>query len=175
MEENLKEIIDSNEPHFSDINMAIVDFKIDFFKDFEIIAKGLHGGLVVGVKIILKSDIKPGIIDGQISYESFTKGGVQFKSIGKESDNFIMALSSLYKTKEVKNFTIKSVVTNSLALCSNVPNIEKEKVKFQLTFDPEDKKQLKSELYLDIDVASGKIILGEKDQEWRNNIVGCFA
>lgn len=171
METNLNEITVNLDNNLKDIIFSISGFKTDIFNDYEIIARSLYKQKIVGMKIIIRNNIKPGIVNGKIQADLATKGGVQFKSIGKESDLLIAAICELYNQPKKGNFTIRSVVSNCVVFVSKDFDINTDKIKLQLTFDPENKKQLLSEIFMDVDVQKKTIILAEKDQEWRKNIV----
>lgn len=168
-------LLAENSNEFKDVVLKISEIKKDFFNDFEIQAFGEHSGEKAGVKIIVRNSLKPGVSDGKIQAELATKGGVQFKSIGRESDVFISALSGYYGLSEKQKFTIRSVVADCLVLTSSQFDITKDKLKMLLTFDSENKKNLLSEMYMDLDLSSGIIMLSEKDQHWREKIIENFT
>jgi hypothetical protein len=165
----------SKSDDFRDMVLTINEVKLDFFNDYEILAGGNYEGLDAEVKIIIKNNLKPGIDQGKIKGELTTKGGVQFKSTGNKSDVFVSALSYYYGLGGKQKFTIRSVVTSCLAMCSEDFDITKDKVKFLLSFDSEKKMNLFGEMYMDIDFEGKKIILAEKDQHYRSNILSNFT
>jgi hypothetical protein len=163
-------LIQSNDT-FKDIVLKVTSVKKDFFNDFEILAENIYNNQTVGMKIIVRSNLQPGIENGEIKPELQTKGGVQFKSVGKNSDLFVVALSNFYGIPGKNTFTIKSVVANCLALTNMHFDVMTDKIKLLLTFDPDNKRTLFSEIYMDLDLCNNTISLSEKDQEWRRNIV----
>ncbi|MBN2683208.1 MAG: hypothetical protein JXR58_11920 [Bacteroidales bacterium] len=169
-----KSLLAENSNEFKDVVLKISEIKKDFFNDFEIQAFGEYMGNNAGLKIIIRNALKPGVSEGKIQPELATKGGIQFKSIGRESDLFISALSSYYELSGEQKFTIRSVVADCLVLSSKIFDINKDKLKLLLTFDPENKKDLLCELYMDIDLFSKEIVLSEKDMQWREKIITNF-
>ena len=65
-------------------------------KQHVFIAKGLYKNVTVGFKVEVESEINAGFINGEVdSKNGFVKNGISFSSIGKESDEFIIALDKL--------------------------------------------------------------------------------
>ena len=156
---------------FNDISMSISSFEKDIFNDYEIISEGKYKGSKVAIKLIISKDIRPGIKDGEIDRKNSLPAGIQLKSMGKESDEFIKAMSEIYGKKTDKNFTIKSVKADVVAYKNKKIDISKEKIKFELIFDKENKENLYSEIFLDIDLPSKRLRFTEKDQEYQANII----
>ena len=136
------------------------------------LAKGLYKNEIVGLKFTINSEINAGIIKGKIdSNTGFVSNAVQLQSIGKESDNFIKALSELYHQTRHDKFT-KNII-NATAFSLNEKKVDldkKDRYKLKLFFE-EDNEELYSEIYLNIDINLRKIQLREKDWEYRTAII----
>jgi len=165
------EINAGSDEGWNDIFLTIIDdTKSDTSHTY--IAKGLYKGTIVGLQITVKSNIEPGIINGQIDGKSgFISDAVTLKSIGKESDEFIKALSELYKVTSSNNFTKKEIRTTAFSLNEKLVDLDKpDNYKLKLFFE-EDDEDLYSELFLNINTEKKEIEILEKDEEYRAAIL----
>lgn len=136
------------------------------------IAKGLYKGKTVGLQIEINSKISVGIVNGQIDNKNgFVTKGIQLKSIGLESDEFVKALAELYKQPTAKGFTKEIISATAFSLNEKPADLDKQdSYKFKLFFAENDEK-LYSELYLNINTKIGEIELNEKDEGYREPII----
>ncbi len=136
------------------------------------IAKGLYKGKTVGLQIEINSKISAGIVNGQIDNKNgFVTKGIQLKSIGLESDEFVKALAELYKQPTAKGFTKEIISATAFSLNEKPADLDKQdSYKFKLFFAENDEK-LYSELYLNINTKIGEIELNEKDEGYREPII----
>ncbi len=136
------------------------------------IAKGLYKKEVVGLQIEISTEINAGFIGDEIDNKNgFVLKGVSFKSIGKESDELVKALSELYEIPIEKSFTKQTVFATVFSLNEKKVNLEKKDYyKLKLFFE-EDNEDLYSELYLNINTETQEIELHEKDEEYRGVII----
>lgn len=136
------------------------------------IAKGLYKGKTVGLQIEINSKISAGIVNGQIDNKNgFVTKGIQLKSIGLESDEFVKALAELYKQPTAKGFTKEIISATAFSLNEKPTDLDKQdSYKFKLFFAENDEK-LYSELYLNINTQTGEIELNEKDEGYREPII----
>lgn len=101
--------------------------------------------------------------------------GVKISSIGTESDEFIRALSELYKLPTTKPFTKKTIAVTAFSLNQSEVNLESsECYKFKF-FLEEGSEALYSELYFNIDLGKKIIELKEKDDSYRESIIKVFT
>jgi len=74
----------------------------------------LYNGRIVGLKVEIKKGIVAGLLpSGEINEYAFYGNGIQFSSIGTESNELIKALSELYDfqtTKQFSKFVISSTI-----------------------------------------------------------------
>lgn len=136
------------------------------------IAKGLYKGKTVGLQIEINSKISAGIVNGQIDNKNgFVTKGIQLKSIGLESDEFVKALAELYKQPTAKGFTKEIISATAFSLNEKPADLDKQdSYKFKLFFAENDEK-IYSELYLNINTKIGEIELNEKDEGYREPII----
>lgn len=113
------------EEGFIDIFLKIIeDTKTDTSHIY--IAKGLYKNKTVGLQIEVSSNIRAGIVGGEIdSKNGFVLNGVQLKSIGEESDELVKALAELYKQHTDKIFTKQIVSATAFSLNDKAVNLDK--------------------------------------------------
>lgn len=133
-------------PDFADIALSIEDYSATGQGGYSMVVKGVYKNAVVGIRI--SGDGKEKVI---------------FESIGQESDAFVKALVEIYG-KPVKHsaFSTSPVVFAAIALSAE---------HFKLFYDPEFRQELYAEWYLNIDLPKKEILLGEKDPEYRQNLL----
>ena len=165
------DITSKTEEGFQDLIFNATEYKKIDSDNIEITIKGKHNETVVGFKIIVRNNIPPGIVNGQVDNSAFVKSGVKFISSGKESNDFIKVLSRLYNFPTDKDFTLDSVSFDVFSLNQNKADLEKGSYKFKLFFDPNNEQGLYSEIYLNTNLPSAEIGLPEKDVEYRELII----
>ncbi|RQO69395.1 hypothetical protein DBR43_15020 [Pedobacter sp. KBW06] len=138
------------------------------------LAKGLYKGKTVGIQIEVKSDMPAGITkDGEISNTGFVKKPVTFFSIGKESNEFVKALSNLYAVDTSKPFTKRVTATTAFSLNKDIANLNTAGgYKFKLFFETETDVP---EIYLNLNLQEGIIEISEKDQAYRKPIMNILT
>jgi hypothetical protein len=166
----LTDITSRTEEGFSDVFLTIVsDTKTDTSHIY--ITKGLYKGRTVGLQFEVKSMINAGIENGHPSGSGLVDNGVLLKSIGKESDEFVMAMSELYKFPTTKKFSKEVISTTAISLNDKPADLTKKDIyKFKLFFAEEDE-MLYSELFFNINLIDGEIELPEKDQGYRKPLI----
>ena len=140
------------------------------------IAKGLYEGKVVGLKLEVKKDMTAGLLpSAEINQNAFYRNGIQFFSIGSESDELVRALSKLYQFPTTNPFSesIAGAMTFSL---NEIPVDlkSKEHYKFKLFFH-DDSEDLYCEMFCNINLVDDIIELHEKDEDYRENIIKTFT
>jgi hypothetical protein len=159
------------EEGFFDIFLTIVsDIKTDTTHIY--IAKGLYKNKTIGIQFEVKSTIGAGLVGGQINKEcGFVEKGVRVKSIGQESDEFVKAISEIYKFPTTKTFSKQIISTTVFALNDKPADLtKKNNYKFKLFF-AEDDENLYSEIYLNLNLKEGEIELSEKDEAYRQPLI----
>jgi hypothetical protein len=135
-------------------------------------AYGFNNGTLVGLQIAIATSFENGIdINGLINNNAFTSKGVILKSVGKESDEFIKALSFLYGYPNEKIHFRRQVEATSFSQNPNSGKLDnKGEYKFKLFFNENDN-ELYSEIFLNINTSTGYIQFLEKDSKYRKSIV----
>ena len=163
------------EEGWKDIFLHIIEIKEDD-NWVSFLCKGLYNGDEVGVKVLVKKDMKAGLLPTEeINQEAFYRDGICFYSIGASSDNLLKALSTLYGFPTDKSFleSVIGAITFSLNL-NDFDLTKKEKYNFKMFFNDESE-TMYCEMYCNIDLDKMIIELHEKDQEYRENLIKTFA
>jgi hypothetical protein len=178
---NLTEIsnVSEQEEGFQDVFLKIVSE--EKIKDsYVYIAKGLSKSKVVGLKFEIKSNLPNGInSDGSLDAKNgFIRNAIKISSIGKESDEFVKAISKLYEFPTNKKFTNSPLSPTAFSL--NKSNVEIEELgyyKFKLFFKDgkNDNEEDYCELFLNINTNEKTIELFEKDNEYRESLIKVFT
>jgi hypothetical protein len=178
---NLTEIsnVAEQEEGFQDVFLKIVSE--EKIKDsYVYIAKGLYKSKVVGLKFEIKSKLPNGInSDGSLDAKNgFIRNAIKISSIGKESDEFLKAISKLYGFPTDKKFINRTLSPTAFSLNKSIVEVEKlGYYKFKLFFrDGEnDKEEDYCELYFNINTNEKTIELFEKDNEYRKSLIKAFT
>ena len=166
----LIDITSQSEEGFHDLVLNIVEKHINN-NQWIIVAKGQYKGIIVGIKIKIKNELNPGIVNGEVDKSAIIKNGVEFSTIGKESDNFIEILSGLYGFQTKKKFTSNPLLFTCIPLSSTQASLDKGYFKFKLFFDDTNINNLYSEIYLNPNFPKGLIEITEKDPGYRENLI----
>ncbi|MCD0470716.1 hypothetical protein [Flavobacterium sp. JAS] len=178
---NLEQITEvaEKEKGFKDILLKIVsEQKME--DSYVYIAKGLSGSKVVGLKFEIKSYLPNGIdSNGNLDPKNgFIRNAIKISSIGKESDEFLKAISKLYEFSTNKKFTNDTLSPTAFSLNKSIVEVEKlGYYKFKLFFrdNENDKEEDYCELYLNINTNEKTIELLEKDNEYRKSIIRALS
>jgi hypothetical protein len=170
---NLEDITSRIDPEegFVDVFLKITEeTKTDTSRIY--IAKGLYKNKIVGIQIEVSTNILAGIIGDKIDNKNgFVLNGVQLKSVGQESDEFVKSLAELYNKTTEKKFTKNKVSATAFSLNEKDVNLDnKDYYKLKLFFEENDE-SLYSEVYLNINTDKREIELHEKDEEYREPII----
>jgi len=167
---HLDEISSKSEDGFQNIALTIVDKHMEG-DSWIAIAKGQYKGTIVGLKIKIKNGLRPDIVNGVLDRHDLNKDAVEISSIGKESDNFIKALSELYGFKTNKGFTSKPLVFTCMSLNTELAFLDKGLFKFKLYYDQYNENGSYAEIYLNPNLPNDEIGLQEKDPVYRKNLI----
>lgn len=151
---------------FVDIVLDIVGKKET---DSTIIFKvqGLNNIDIVGLEISLKKNIKAGFVNGD-KKNLFLSNGISFRSLGKESDRFLIALTALYNLKS-KNEMRKDNMIFTIANL-NETDVDYNSGQYQLKAFLQTDTDV-PELFVNFDFSNQVAYLNEKDQEYRQGII----
>lgn len=139
-------------------------------------AEGLFRGAKVGLIFDVVNNIEPLFLDGnpatpnKSSQGGFIKDGVILRSLGAKSDNFIVALSTLYGVPTTKKFSKYEVKTTATSFARTVANFDVTGYYHFKLFFQEDE-ELYCEIFCNINTEEGIIELHEKDEEYRSKII----
>ncbi len=167
----LIDITSISEEGFCDLVFNITDKQLDKYNNWILVAKGQYKSTVVGLKIKIRNGLSPGLNNGKLDQSGMTRNAGEFINIGLESDNFIKIVSGLYGFNSGGKFSKKNIPFDCFSLNSGVGYLDKGNFKFKLFLDSQDINGLYSELFLNIDLASGLIRLNEKDPGYRERVI----
>ena len=155
---------------FCDVFLHIVaDKKTD--KSHIYTVKGLYKGKTVGLQAEVKNGIGAGLSSEGITSAAFKDDGIVLSSIGQESDEFVKALSSLYKLPATKPFSKKSIKPAAVSLNESAVDFNSNKrYAFKLFFEADASGNV-PELFFNLDLAKQIIELNEKDEEYREGVI----
>ena len=167
---DLVEITSRTEEDFQDFVLTIVESKLTADGEYEITAKGKNKQEIVGLKIKLKNNLKPGFLGDEVDNTAFEPNGATFYTIGQESDNLIRGISKLYSFPTGNKFK-NNISFYIFSLNQEQADLSKGYYKFKLFFDPSDELGLYSEVYLNVNIPENEVELREKDPEYRENLI----
>jgi len=176
---NLMNITDTGEEDegFSDIALNLTDSK--FGSDVcTLLAKGMYGNKMVAVSLTIPLKMEEGINSaGQINTNAFKTNGLQIRSTGAESDNFINALGELYGINGTFTFARDTVSATIFSLNTEKCDLNKKGYyKFKVFFnDQEDRENGYAELFINTDLTKNVLEIREKDNEYRKNIIQALS
>lgn len=126
---------------------------------------------IVGIRIKILDDMPAGIVNDELVQDGFTCKGVEFESIGEESDKLVERMALLFEMKKKTKFTSNKLTFTVFSLNNKKANLNKGKFKFKIFYDDDNDLNLYSEFYLNLNFKNGIIEINEKDSEYRKNII----
>lgn len=171
----LSQIDVSEDQDFVDLQLTITKSWNDENLNYIIQAKGLWEKETVGIEVSFRRDMKLGIVNTEVDKKRFYQEGISFHSMGELSDNFMKALSALFKT-EGSSFKMNETVGSTAFVLSGQPEyFDEEYIKTKIFFDDTNKKENYAEWYVNIDLKNRILELREKDPEYRKNILNMLT
>ena len=167
---NLVNITSESREGYQDLILSIVD---TMYEDdsWIITAKGKFKETIVGIRINLKDNLKPGLVDGRIDNTSWARKATKISSLGQESDNFVKIISDLYGIKTEKAFTKSPIVFTCFSLNSVTAVLEKGYYEFKLYFDDANKSGIYTEVFLSLNLSEGYIKIPDRNPIYRESFV----
>lgn len=174
-QEGYPELTQLAEEGFVDMVFRIRDSHIDKNGWCHLSADAKHHGTIVGFKAAIQPEMRPGFVGLEVDRTAFYPASIMLMRDGEKSDALLRAFESLYKhpVREIK-FRELSKVT-SFALEGDPRKLKTEPVKFKIFHDEEDEHGEYFELYFNIDLPGGILILKEKDEDYRATILKGLA
>jgi hypothetical protein len=158
-----------------DVRLPIVAVQFAGNGAATITAQGTYRGRLVGVEIIVRGQMKPGIVDDDIDTTAFYERGIVIRSKGEMTRHLADTFSEAYITAAIEAEPLYQLDLTTIALDGDPMLIEIEHLNFKVFHDDEDKLGLYFEMFLHVDISSGYVRFDEKDEEYRENVVRSFA
>ncbi len=139
-------------------------------------AEGLFRGTRVGLIFDVVNNVEPLYLDGnpmtpnKNSQGGFIKDGVILRSLGQKSDDFIVALSTLYGMPTTKKFTKHEVKTTSTSFASVIADF-KVPGYYPFKLFSQETEELYCEIFCNINTKEGIIEFHEKDESYRPELL----
>lgn len=173
-EEGYPDLTQLSEEGFVDMVFAVRDVHVDKNGWHTIRADAKHQGTVVGLNVIVRPGMGPGVVDGQVDISEFHPDGVWLGRSGPESDRLLGILASLYGIDVIPKTFREYVRSTSVALFGDPGNLGQEYVKFKVFHDDKDEHGEYFELYVHVNLPGGVVAVNEKDHEYRPTVIkGC--
>ena len=164
---SVPEITSESEEDFYDLVFKLGDIEQlqDGGQRFK--ATGTHRGNAVEVEV----NLRPGWTGHQIQ-EGMTmnRGEVVIRSVGPGSDSLLRAMDAIYETRLNPERMAEATEFTAISLSGDPTHLRSGPVGIKLFFESE-REDRYAELYLNVDAAGSRVVLGEKDPEYRKAIV----
>ena len=164
---NLPEILSETEEGFADMVFRITKQEKQAPSEVVIGAQSMANGKKVGFRIRLGSDWEKGKLEIPITTY---KGLVILERCGTESDDLLRFMDSVYKTQILPAAMAEATRFTGISLEGKPHALTSGPVKIKLFYESENEDEY-AELYLNIDTASQKVYLNEKDEAYRAPII----
>lgn len=137
---------------FVDVSLKIESMKCDSWSNCTVLAGGTFKGQPVAVEVSIVSN--------------GSQGKITYKSVGKRSNELLVALASLYKIpRPFKAFSVKSEADIIFL------DATKQKLSSKVFFAANGPESDYAELYTNIDKTRNVLEIAEKDSEYRKNVL----
>ena len=131
-----------------------------------LIATGTHRGNPVEVEV----NLRPKWTADRMGDQAIYLGSVVIRSVGVNSDSLLIALDAIYETKLNPKRMAESTEFSAVSLGGDPNHLLNGPVEMKLFFESEDEERY-AELYLNVDAGGSRVVIGEKDPEYRKAIV----
>lgn len=168
-ESKLPEITSESEEGFVDLVFHVKEYNQLADGSQTIRAAGIHRGREVGFELVLGPTWKKGQFGKGIPLE-MGQGMVSYRRVGPKSDVFLQILDELYRTQQNPRTMAADTSFTGVSLAGEPGNLTSGPVKIKLFYEQgcEDRY---AELYTNIDLATGKLEVREKDEGYRSQVI----
>jgi hypothetical protein len=163
------EVTSESEEGFHDLVFYIQDYKKLDDGTQTIRASGIYKGQKIGLDVVLGANWKAGSLGKDVPLVTY-QGVVTYRSIGTESDLVLKVVDELYGTKLNPNTMKTEIRFTGISLGGDPRDLAKEPVKIKLFYE-EGGDDGYAELFQNIEIATHKIYINEKDESYRPMIV----
>ncbi len=166
---NLPEITSESEEGLVDLVFRVQEYKRLADGSQSIKAAGLHRGRKVGFKVVLGPTWKMRQLHNNIPL-TISRGSVSYHREGPESDAFVQILDELYLAQQSPKTMAAEAPFTGISLEGDPEELESGLVKIKLFYE-KDGEDGYAELYTNIDLATLKLEVREKDEGYRRQVV----
>lgn len=138
---------------------------------FRFYARGSLEKTQIGFIIEISKDWKKTKIEDLGEEAYFYWGSGTFRSSGKDTDNFVSLLSSLYGNKRKKLKALQKIDADVVGLLDNPALVDTEPVKMKFFFNSDEDETFYSEVFINIDLSKKTIEFHEKDIDYRQALM----
>ncbi|MES2825662.1 MAG: hypothetical protein V4732_18825 [Pseudomonadota bacterium] len=157
-------VVIGNDEDFVDLSLKIVSFtKVESGAN-EFLVHGTLNNSKVGFCIELLPEWKEQNVEG--FNKAFYWGNARFKSIGTETNNFILSLAKLYNVK-IDSGVNEVSEAEVVGLACNPNEVETTPSKMKFIFNSEANEDLYSEVFININMNRRILEFNEKDNKYR--------
>ena len=153
---------------FADLDFRLSSHVLLSDGRFSVDARGLHQGELVGFRAVIGKDWLPRLVAG--TNVTLYWGHVELLSVATASDALVRVLDELYGVRGGADAMRERVNCAAVALSGDPPSVATQRTNMKLFMNSDDPDGA-AELYLNVDVASGRIELHEKDPDYRVNVI----
>ncbi len=129
-------------------------------------AAGVHGRERLGIEVVLGNAWRQVSFGGGITG---WQGKVTYRSIGRESDALLRVLDELYGTKLKPRAMAKTIIFSGISLEGDPRDLAKGPLHMKLFYEAAGDDY--AELFTNIDIASRRLEIHEKDEAYRSAVV----
>jgi hypothetical protein len=133
-----------------------------------LIVSGTHKDLPLSFEVVLAPAWREGTLGPGMPLVTY-RGKISYRSIGESSDNFLKTLDELYATKLSPTAMSKETEFTAISLEGDPGNLSKGPVKIKLFSESEQNGY--AELYTNIELASRRLYINEKDEGYREPLI----
>jgi hypothetical protein len=130
---------------------------------------GIHQGRRVGLEVVLGPSWQAGSLGKEMPLVTY-RGVVTYRSTGADSDVFVQVLDELYGTKLSPKAMRRETQFTGISLEGDPRDLAKGPVKIKLFFESGGHDDY-AELFTNIEIATHRLEVHEKDEEYRSPVV----
>jgi hypothetical protein len=160
------EVTSESEEGFHDLILFIVDHARLDGGEHSLRAAGVHGRERLAIEVVLGNAWRQVSFGGGITG---WQGKVTYRSIGRESDALLRVLDELYGTKLKPPAMARTISFSGISLGGDPRDLAKAPLHMKLFYEAAGDDY--AELYTNIDIATRRLEIHEKDEGYRSAIV----
>jgi len=170
-----RQVVWESEEGFHDLVLPVNDVIWETDGGYSVVAGGVLDGQELGLTVRFRGGMKPGVVENELDDSAFYQKGVTLVTDARNGAALVAALSRTYGVVSQPAPLRSTVELTSFALAGDPRRPNDSELRFKVFHDDREERGEYYEWFVNLDLARKRLVLKEKDPEYRENILRGFG